>query len=234
MLPEAQALLAPTPYPVRPSTSQSYCIVPTPIRPFAPSAATVSSSVPAIVVVLPTGSTCEQLLGAEGMEVSPITCIGTLLANSLLLLAPPISRDTPAQWGSDGAGYGRRLASICGQSVIQNSLSTAGNAALGYEPRYDRCRCSGLWPRTRHAILRNFATYNKSEEQLRPQFGLYGAAFASGVISSTWKPQSDLWGQGYHSMLTQAGFGIVSIWIAEFAPETVHALGGNPTHDPKK
>jgi hypothetical protein len=36
--------------------------------------------------------TCEQVVGIEfpvGIEVSPITCIGTELANSLPLLDPP-------------------------------------------------------------------------------------------------------------------------------------------------
>ena len=32
--------------------------------------------------------------------------------------------------------------------------------------------------------MRNFLTYNRSEEELRPQLALYGAAFSSGMISS--------------------------------------------------
>jgi hypothetical protein len=38
--------------------------------------------------------TCEQVVGIEdpvGMEVSPITCIGTELASSLLLVDPPVA-----------------------------------------------------------------------------------------------------------------------------------------------
>ncbi len=71
------------------------------------------------------------------------------------------ARGAPSQWGGGIGGYSRR----------SNSLAALGNAKLKYEPRYDQCRCSGFWPRTRHAIMRNFLTYNQSEEELRPQVG---------------------------------------------------------------
>jgi hypothetical protein len=72
--------------------------------------------------------------------------------------------------------------------------------------------------------MRNFVTYNKSEEELRPQFALYGAAFASGMISSTWKPGTEVWRQGSSGILTQAAFGVVSHWAGEFAPDITRAL----------
>jgi len=126
---------------------------------------------------------------------------------------------TPYEWGGGFEGYGRRAASIYARSSIQNVFSTVGNAALQYEPRYDRCRCVGLGPRTKHALLRNFMTYNQTQEALRPQFALYGAALGAGMLSSVWKPQGKLWAEGYHGVLTQVGFGMLSNWIGEFAPE---------------
>jgi len=143
------------------------------------------------------------------------------------------SKGDPEEWSGGMEGYGRRVASSYGQSFIQNSLSTTGNALLQYEPRYDRCRCSGVWHRTRHAFMRNFLTYNKSEEELRPQFALYGAAFASGMISSTWKPKGEVWEQGSRGMLTQAEFGLVSNWVGEFAPEITRVLRRNHSHSPQ-
>src|SRR3974390_489064 len=85
---------------------------------------------------------------------------------------------TPYEWGGGVEGFGRRAASSYARSSIQNVFSTVGNTALKYEPRYDRCRCTGFGPRTRHALMRNFVTYNKTEKELRPQFALYGAAYA--------------------------------------------------------
>jgi hypothetical protein len=66
--------------------------------------------------------------------------------------------DHPREWGDGFEGYVQRTSSRYGQFVTQNALSAAGNALLGFEPRYDRCRCTGFWPRTRHAVLRNFVT----------------------------------------------------------------------------
>lgn len=130
----------------------------------------------------------------------------------------------PEEWGGGMGGYSKRVASSYGQAFIQNSLSAAGNALLRYEPRYDRCHCVGLWPRTRHALLRNFLTYDRTEEQLHPQLGLYGAAFAAGMISSTWEPRTGVWAQGFRGVQTQAAFGMLSNWFGEFSPDIARVL----------
>lgn len=132
---------------------------------------------------------------------------------------------SPPEWGGGIQGYARRFGSRYGQSLIQNTLSTTGNAILRYEPRYDRCRCVGFWPRTEHALMRNFVTYNRTEEELRPQFGLYAAALGAGMISSTWYPgKPKAWVEGYQAMLTQAVWGVFSNWVGEFAPEITRIL----------
>jgi hypothetical protein len=130
------------------------------------------------------------------------------------------ANDQPAEWGDGFGGYGKRAASRHTQSMIQNSFSALGNAALGYEPRYDRCRCQGKWRRVRHAIFRNFVTYNKTEKELRPQLALYGAALGSGMVASTWQPDDrSAWTNGTNNVLIQAGWGSLSNLIGEFAPE---------------
>jgi hypothetical protein len=131
---------------------------------------------------------------------------------------------TPYEWGGGFEGFGRRLASSYARSSIQNVFSTGGNAALRYEPRYDRCRCVGFGPRTKHALMRNFVTYNQTEKELRPQFALYGAAFGAGMLSSLWQPKHQLWTDGSRGVEAQVGLGMVSNWIAEFAPEIERRL----------
>jgi hypothetical protein len=82
------------------------------------------------------------------------------------------ARGASSQWGGGLGGYEKRFASREGQFITANTPAYVGNAKLKYEPRYDQCRCSGFWPRTRHAILRNFLTHNQSEQELRPQWAL--------------------------------------------------------------
>jgi hypothetical protein len=94
-----------------------------------------------------------------------------------------------------------------------------GNALLGYEPRYDRCRCDGFWPRMGHAAGRNFVTYDRTETRLRPQVPLYVAAFGAGVVQGTWMPNHDLLTMGGRGVLTQVGFGVLANVVGEFWPE---------------
>lgn len=136
-------------------------------------------------------------------------------------------REAPLQWGDGWDAYGKRFASREGQFITANTLTSLGNAALKYEPMYDQCQCSGFWPRTRHAILRNFMTYNSTEHELRPQWALYGGAFAGGVISTTWRPSNySVLTNGAFAMLGQAGYGSLLNFFIEFAGDINRKLGG--------
>ena len=130
------------------------------------------------------------------------------------------ARGTPWQWGGGWGGYGKRFASREGQFVAANSLAAWGNAKLGYEVRYDQCKCQGLWPRTRHAFFRNLVTYDRSEEHLRPQWALYGGAFGAGMLSTTWKPGShSVFAEGSQAAVEQVGWGTLLNFFTEFSRE---------------
>jgi hypothetical protein len=136
------------------------------------------------------------------------------------------ARGSPPQWQGGWGGYGERFASREGQFISANSLAALGNAALRYEPRYDQCRCQGFWPRTRHAIVRNFLTYDESEQELRPQWGLYGGSFGGGMISTAWKPHPrNAFAEGGRAMLGQAGYGSLLNFFIEFSTEINRKLG---------
>jgi hypothetical protein len=152
------------------------------------------------------------------------TTPGIYIKSTVFSLSAQIT-NSPPEWEGGIAGYGRRFGSRYGQSLIQNTLSSAGNALLGYEPRYDRCRCTGFWPRMGHAFMRNFVTYNRTEKQLRPQVALYAGALGSGAISSLWFPgKPNAWVEGYQAMILQAGWGLATNWVGEFAPEIARTL----------
>ncbi len=136
------------------------------------------------------------------------------------------ARGSPSQWQGGWGGYGERFASREGQFISANSLAALGNAALKYEPRYDRCRCAGFAPRTRHAILRNFVTYNQSESELRPQWALYGGSFGGGLISTAWKPKPrNAFAEGGRAMVGQAGYGALLNFFIEFAGDINRKIG---------
>ncbi|MGB8989244.1 MAG: hypothetical protein WCC37_21770 [Candidatus Sulfotelmatobacter sp.] len=129
------------------------------------------------------------------------------------------ARGVPAWQGGIG-GYAERFASREGQFFTSNSLAALGNAKLGYEVRYDKCKCSDFRHRMRHAIMRNFLTYDRSEENLRPQFALYGGAFGGGLMATAWKPSpKNAWVNGGWAVLGQAAYGSLVNLITEFGTE---------------
>ena len=136
------------------------------------------------------------------------------------------ARGVPSQWQGGFAGYGERFASREGQFISENTLAWLGNSALRYEPRYDQCQCKGFVLRTRHAIMRNFLTYNQSEQELRPQWALYGGAFGGGLISTAWKPHPrNGFAEGGRAMLGQAAYGALLDFFIEFGGDINRKIG---------
>jgi hypothetical protein len=139
------------------------------------------------------------------------------------------AKEVQPDWGDGASGFVKRLGSLHAGNVIQNSLTAVGNAAVGFEPRYDRCRCEGAWPRIRHAVVRNFITYGGADDKaIRPQIMSYAAAFGAGVTVASWEPDNHgVLPKGYQSMVTQAWVGVVVDALAEFAPDIKRMLHKN-------
>ena len=114
----------------------------------------------------------------------------------------------------------KRFGTRQAEFVIQNSVIALGDGLLGWERRYDRCRCVGFWPRSRHAILRNFVTYDRTETSLRPQLFPYVGAFAGSVTGTAWEPGKLRWEQqAVQAVITQIPVGVGINVTGEFAPE---------------
>ena len=137
------------------------------------------------------------------------------------------------EWGDGISGFAKRAGSLQAGNIIQNSLTALGNAAVGLEPRYDRCRCEGAWPRIRHAVVRNFITYGGGDNKaIRPQIMSYAAAFGAGVTVASWEPNTpSALTKGYQSVVTQAWVGVVVDALAEFAPDIKRMLRKNKVDD---
>jgi hypothetical protein len=134
-------------------------------------------------------------------------------------------KNTPSEWGDGFPGFVKRVGSNQATNIIQNSFTSLGQGIVGWEPRYDRCRCDGGWPRFRHAFVRNFITYDRSEQSIRPNIMPFAAAFGAGVIGATWNPNNPtITVKGYQSVITQAWVGVVINGIGEFAPDVKKKL----------
>ena len=54
------------------------------------------------------------------------------------------AHNTYPEWGDGFGGFAKRLGTRQAEFIIQNSVISLGNGLLGWEPRYDRCRCDGF------------------------------------------------------------------------------------------
>lgn len=149
---------------------------------------------------------------------------GIYVKTTLFALHDQITNSNPG-WGDGWGGFAKRLGDRQIQFIVQNSVTSAGDFALGWEPRYDRCRCDRFWPRTRHAIFRNFVTYDRSEKSLRPQIMPYLGAFSGAALATTWQPGNPSWQvRGYQAAITQVFVGVGVNWLGEFAPDIVRVV----------
>jgi hypothetical protein len=158
---------------------------------------------------------------------------GIYAKTTLFAVRDQISERFP-EWGDGFPGFAKRLADRQAQFIIQNSVSALGNGVVGWEPRYDRCNCEHFWPRTRHAIARNFVTYDRTEKSLRPQIMPYLGAFSASATATLWQPGNPSWQiKGYQAAVTQVFIGTAVNWLAEFAPEITRVLRRKKGHSPK-
>jgi hypothetical protein len=184
---------------------------------------------------LPKGAPIQALTGDERFRLylrQTYTTPGIYVKTGFFAIHDQV-KETEPDWGDGASGFAKRLGSLHAGNIIQNSLTSLGNAAVGFEPRYDRCRCDGAWPRIRHAVVRNFITYGGGDDKaIRPQIMSYAAAFGAGVTVASWEPNyPSVLTKGYQSMATQAWVGVVIDALAEFAPDVKRMLHKHKADD---
>jgi hypothetical protein len=92
-------------------------------------------------VFVETGQTMTPLTGPQRRELYLSQTLITPGAYMKRMFGAGIdqARGVPHQWDGGWDGYMERFGSHEGQFIAANSLAALGNAALKYEPRYDRC-----------------------------------------------------------------------------------------------
>jgi hypothetical protein len=110
---------------------------------------------------IPKGAPMQPLTGHQRFKLylrQTYTTPGIYVKTALFSIHDQVNETEP-DWGDGASGFAKRVGSLQAGNIIQNSLTALGNAAVGFEPRYDRCRSEGTWPRIRHAVVRNIITY---------------------------------------------------------------------------
>jgi hypothetical protein len=83
----------------------------------------------------------------------------------------------------------------------------------------------GILAAYRHAIIRNFVTYDRSEKSLRPQLFPFLGAFVGSATTTAWEPGNSEWQvKGTQAVITQVPIGMGINFIGEFAPEITRVI----------
>ena len=143
--------------------------------------------------------------------------------------------ESPDGWPRTWEGYGRRVGSHLGSSAIENTVHESMAAAEGTDPRYFACACTGIFPRTGHALKMTFLTYNRSGHETLDLPMLTGA-YGSSMIKTMWYPDhySPL-AQGVQSGHSEVGLIGVENILREFSPDIkrlLHLRAGRPATEP--
>jgi hypothetical protein len=127
--------------------------------------------------------------------------------------------NTPSEWGRTPRGYLRRTGSSLASNVVQNSIQESMAAVAGTDTRYFACACSGLFPRTGHALKMTLLTYTHSGH-LTLDIPQLSGAYGSSMIQNMWYPHShDPLVQGVQGGHIQVGLIGAEHILQEFSPE---------------
>jgi len=98
------------------------------------------------------------------------------------------SHQKPAEWGSGAEGFGKRLANIEGQTLVQSSVSFALGALTHEDNRYFGSGEKGIWRRTRYAILSTARARHDNGKQYLSASTIGGLA-AGAFVANLWLPE---------------------------------------------
>lgn len=94
----------------------------------------------------------------------------------------------PKEWQLGAEGYARRFGSNLARAAMDDTMAAGAAAALGYEVRYVKCGCMGVWRRVGHAVSWGVLTMDR-RGQVVLNSPRIGSAFAAAYIANSWMPE---------------------------------------------
>jgi hypothetical protein len=133
-------------------------------------------------------------------------------------------RDTPPEWGQGADAYGIRFASGFGRSVVSRTIALGVATADHEDSRFIPSSETGVWRRTRHAIVGTFVSRTPTGGSM-PAFSRFAGAYGAGFIANAWEPRSQddaghALERGSTALLSSVGWHI----FEEFWPDIRSAL----------
>ena len=99
----------------------------------------------------------------------------------------PAHGDLP-EWGEGAQGYAKRYADRFGQGLVGATSRYAFGELLREDVTYHRCECTGLLPRTAHALVGAYTAYTQSGRAVPSLPAVASPFIASEVAVAAWYP----------------------------------------------
>jgi hypothetical protein len=191
-------------------------IIPTPAPPVNILTASIYPGEPGFI---PLSGDQRSSLFFKGYLGAPATYLLPLVEGGASQMA-----NMPVGWPSNMNGYDRRVGTSLALNTMEAGIRDAGDAAMGLDPRYFPCRCTGSLRRSWYALKMTALAYNSSGHA-RLDLPRIAGDYASSMLITTWYPsQYSPLVQGVKTGHMQLGTDLAFNLYREFTPEMKRVL----------
>jgi hypothetical protein len=125
-------------------------------------------------------------------------------------------RNSPEEWGPTWKGFGRRVASNFGQSIIKNSIQFGLDEALKLDSHYYRSKDKSVSARIGNALISPFTARTSNGKRTIGVPRIFGTYASSVIAREAWYPDRYTWKDGLKSGTYSLGFTAGFNLIKEF------------------
>ena len=127
-------------------------------------------------------------------------------------------KPAPPEWDSGPQGYGERYGWRFGMNLTTKTTEYILGALIHEDVAYHRCECSGLFPRTAHAVASVLTARNESGRTVFSVPALVSPYVGSFTAVNAWYPSryepADAFRLGNMSFIFKAGGNLIGEFIA--------------------
>ncbi len=129
-----------------------------------------------------------------------------------------MAQGEPEEWRRGVAGFGMRLGSRYGRTMVGNAVQHGAAALLKTDLRYVRSKSTNPLKRVGNAVWWQFFTYNQNGKYV---FDLpsVGAIYVQEIVGAQWVPGRTVTGYAIQSANQQLVQGVVTNIVREFLPD---------------
>ncbi|MFN0140211.1 MAG: hypothetical protein ACKVQW_09015 [Pyrinomonadaceae bacterium] len=125
-------------------------------------------------------------------------------------------RNSPAEWGGQWEGFGKRFASEIGKSVIKNTTEYALDEALSVDSHFYRSANRSSSARLKNALISPFTARKPSGKRTIGIPRIMGTYTSSVLSREIWYPNRYTWKDGLRSGTVSFGVSAASNLFREF------------------